>query len=213
MTTICLINDVNIAPADMATMVSVLQTFCNQVTTAWKQPSVTVTTTPSPGAWLVHLTEAKRQSGAYGYHTVENGLPVAYCSLKAVSNKLWGLYFKPITLKGKVIRPETYSEGLISVVAHEIAEALCDPAIGTVSAKDSKGRTWLVEVCDHCSGSFSLVTVNGHQCILPDVTTPAFYDVNGKAPFTLNNAVKLPFTMTPKGYGYYKTATGQLVKI
>jgi hypothetical protein len=194
-------------------MVIILQGFCDQVTKAWKQPSVKVTTTPTPGAWLIHLTEKKRQTGALGYHTGEGGIPTAYISFNAVVKKIWGLYYKPFVIKGKVIRQATYSQGIISVIAHEVAEMLCDPAISTLSAKDAQGRNWLVEVCDHCSGVFSLVTVNGKTAILPDVTTPAFYDVKAQGPYTLCNSVTAPFTMTPKGYGYYKTETGQLVKL
>jgi hypothetical protein len=213
MTNIALINDEGISTADMTTLVTALQAFCDQVTKAWNQPSVKVSTEATPGSWVVHLTEAKRSLGALGYHTVEAGLPVAYVSLKAVNGKLWGKYYKPMVIKGKLIRDAVYSAGLISVICHEVAEMLCDPAIQTVSAKDAQGRQWLVEVCDHCYGSYTTQVINGNLCILPDVTTPAFYDLNGKAPFTIFNAIKAPFTMTPKGYGYYKSATGALVKL
>ena len=213
MTNICLVNDVAISDADMATMVIALQGFCDQVTKAWKQPSVKVTTTPTPGAWLIHLTEKKRVVGALGYHTVEGGIPAAYVSLKAVSGKLWGKFYKAMVVKGKVIHEAIYSQGLVTVIAHEVAEMLCDPAIATLSAKDALGRNWLVEVCDHCSGVFSLVTVNSNLCVLPDVTVPSFYDLKGKGPYTLCNSVTAPFTMTPKGYGYWKDASGKLIKI
>ena len=213
MTNICLVNDVSIADADMKTLVKGVQAFCDKVTGAWKQPSVTVTTTPTPGAWLVHLTETKRQLGALGYHTVEAGLPVAYISFKAVVNKLWGKYYKPLIIKGKTIREAVYTPGIITVICHEVAEMLCDPAIKTLSPVDSQGRQWLVEVCDHCYGSNSVETYDGNICIIPDVTTPAFYDLKAKGPYTLLNAVTAPFTMTAKGYGYYKDVTGKLVKI
>ncbi|CAB4122250.1 hypothetical protein UFOVP27_125 [uncultured Caudovirales phage] len=197
----------------MKTMVKVVQGFCNKVTTAWKQPAVTVTTIPTPGAWLIHLTEIKRSIGALGYHTIEGGIPTAYVSLKAVNGKLWGKYYKPLVIKGKTIRSATYSAGIVSVICHEVAEMLCDPAIATLSSKDSKGRQWLVEVCDHCYGSYDLVTVDGNVCIIPDVTTPAFYDLKAKGPYTLYNAIAAPFTMTAKGYGYYKDASGKLIKL
>lgn len=213
MTTLALINDEGISSADMQTLATALKTFCDKVTAAWNLPAVSVVTAPTPGAWVIHLTEAKRMQGALGYHNVESGLPVAYVSLKAVVGKLWGRYYPARFFKKIQISPAIYSEGLISVICHEVAEMLCDPAINTVSAKDSQGRQWLVEVCDHCAGSYSTITVNGNVCVLPDVTTPAFYDVNGKAPFTLFNSVKAPFTMTPKGYGYYKSATGALVRL
>ena len=71
-----------------------------------------------------------------------------------------------------------------------------------------------MEVGDHCFGSYSLLVVDGKNCVIPDYTLPSFYDVKGVAPFTNLNAVKAPFTMTPKGYGYWiDRKTGKLVKI
>jgi len=213
MTTLALINDEAISAADMKTLAKALKNFCDRVTTAWNLQPVTVVTTPTPGAWVIHLTEAKRAQGALGYHTVESSLPVAYVSLKAVSSKLWGIFYPARFFKKMQISPAIYLQGLITVICHEVAEMLCDPAISTVSAKDSQERQWLVEVCDHCYGSFATITVDGKVCVLPDVTTPAFYDLHAKGPYTIFDSVKAPFTMTPKGYGYYKNATGALVKI
>jgi len=213
MTTLALINDEAISAADMQTLAKALKNFCDRVTTAWNLPAVTVVTTPTPGAWTIHLTEAKRVTGALGYHTVEAGVPVAYVSLKAVSSKLWGIYYPARFFKKLQISPAIYSQGLITVLCHEVAEMLCDPVINNVSGKDAQGRQWLIEVCDHCYGSYATITVDGKVCVLPDVTTPAFYDLNGKAPYTIFDSVKAPFTMTPKGYGYYKSSTGALVKI
>ena len=214
MTTICLVNDVAISFADMTSMAKVLQDYCDKVTRAWNQPSVRVSIgAPAAGDWVIHLTEKKRKAGAKGYHTVEGGVPTAYVSFNAVVKKVWGLYFKPLTIKGKVLRQATYSDGIITVICHEVAEMLCDPAITTFSALDTLGRNWLVEVCDHVSGSYLPVTVNGVIAVIPDVTTPAYYDVKGIAPYSLGNAVTKPFTLTPKGYGYYKNSVGQLVKL
>ena len=213
MTTLALINDEAISAADMQTLSKALKNFCDRVTTAWNLQPVTVVTAPTPGAWTIHLTELKRATGALGYHTVEAGVPVAYVSLKAVVSKLWGVYYPARFFKKLQISPAIYTQGLITVLCHEVAEMLCDPAINTVSGKDAQGRQWLVEVCDHCYGSYASITVDGKVCVLPDVTTPAFYDVNGKGPFTIFDSVKAPFTFTPKGYGYYKSATGALVKL
>ena len=213
MTTLYLSNDANLSADDWDTVVQAVQYFTPLVTKAWKLPAVSISTVPVDKAWKVIVTDQKRVTGATGYHTVEAGIPVAYCSPKAVAGKIFGLYHRPMTVKGKVIRPATYSSGLITTVCHEIAEMLCDPKIATVSAQDSQSRTWLVEVCDHVFGNYITETFNGHLCILPDVTTPSFYDLKGKAPYSLTGAATAPFTMTPKGYGYYKTATGGLVKL
>ena len=206
---ICLVNDVGLSDSDFNVIQQAVQHFVPLVTSAWKLPAYTVTTAKvrQDGAWNIIVTEKNRKQGATGYHAVENGLPVAYCSPKAcfyTFGKIW----KQITVKGKVLRPLTYREGLITTICHEIAEMLCDQKITTYSVPDSQGRKWLVEVCDHCFGSYLLYTVGGQDCILPDVTTPSFYNLKGKAPYTLANAVQAPFTMTPKGYGYYQGAAG-----
>lgn len=209
--TIRLINDCGIAAADFDTVTKAVQYFVPLVAKAWNIPDVTVVNggTPAPTDWLVYATEKNRSVGALGYHSVKGGIPVAYCSLKAVANKLWGLYHRPMIVKGKTIRPATFSSGLVTVLCHEIAEMLCDPVINTLSPVDAQGRHWLVEVCDHVYGSYLMFGA----CVLPDVTTPAFYDVAGKAPYSLQKATDAPFKMTSSGYGYWKNAQGVLTKI
>lgn len=210
---ICLVNEAGLADADLAIITKAVQYFVPLVTSAWKLPTYTVSTstTAQAGAWNIYLTERNRHVGATGWHGIEGGLPVAYCSPRA-SYRLFGKYYKPFVIKGKQIYAARYSEGLVTTICHEIAEMLCDQKITTYSAPDSQGRKWLVEVCDHVFGSFLIYTVAGTDCVLPDVTTPAFYDLKGIAPYSLNNAVSAPFTMTVKGYGYYAGAKG-LTKI
>lgn len=216
MTTIRLINDESIAAKDFDRITQALQYFVSLVTKAWNINGVSVVGggTPVDGDWLVYATEKNRVTGAAGYHKSQAGIPIAYCSLNA-SGTLFGKYSKPVysTRLKKNLFPARYVGGLVTTLAHEIAEMLCDPQIATLSAKDSLGRTWLVEVCDHVFGSFINYTVDGIDCILPDVTTPAFYDLKGKAPFSILGAATAPFTMTAKGYGYYKDAAGKLTKI
>jgi hypothetical protein len=211
MITIRLINDCGIDTASFDVVTKAVQYFVPLVAKAWNIPDVTVVNggTPVDGDWLVYATEKNRVLGALGYHKTKAGVPVAYCSLKAVSNKLFGLYHRPLVVKGKTIRAATYTSGLVTVLCHEIAEMLCDPQIATLSSIDAQGRNWLVEVCDHVYGSNFMFG----NCVLPDVTTPAFYSLTGKAPFSLQNATSAPFTMTPKGYGYWKDAKGVLTKI
>lgn len=209
--TIRLINDCGIAAADFDTMTKAVQHFVPLVTSAWNIPDVTVVSGGTPAAtdWLVYATEKNRVTGAAGYHKTIAGVPVAYCSLKAVNGKIPGLFHRPLIFKGNVLRPATYSSGLVTVMCHEIAEMLCDPQIATVSAQDKNGRNWLVEVCDHVFGSYSMFGT----CVLPDVTTPAFYSLTGAAPYSIFGAAKAPFTMTPTGYGYWKDSKGILNKI
>jgi hypothetical protein len=212
MTRVCLVNEANLAQTDFNILVDSVKHFAPLVTKPWGLPDVVITTVPTPGAWLVYVTDRKRIQGATGYHTFENGLPTAYCSPTA-SYRLFGHYSKPIFIGKKQLLGATYTEGLVTTICHELAEMLCDPQIGTLSAVDSKGRTWLVEVCDHVFGSYSNYVSGTTNCILPDVTTPSFYNLKGTAPFSLYTAVTTPFTLTKNGYGYYKTSTGQLVKL
>ena len=209
--TIRLINDCGIDPASFNIVTKAVQDFVPLVTKAWGIPDVTVVSggTPAPTDWLVYATEKNRSTGALGYHTVKAGVPIAYCSFKAVGSKTFGLMHRALVVKGKTIRPATYSDGLVTVICHEIAEMLCDPQIKTLSPVDSLGRTWLVEVCDHVNGVFFM----SGPCVVPDVTTPAFYDLKGKAPYSLQNSTNAPFTMTAKGYGYWKDSKGILNKI
>jgi|APCry1669191515_1035360.scaffolds.fasta_scaffold50610_2 hypothetical protein len=214
MTTVRVIDETGIAAADINTLVIALKYFTPLVTKAWSLPDVSfvVGGAPAAGDWIIYLTERKRVTGATGFHTFENGVPVAYCSPRA-AYRLFGHYSKPLVVKGKQLRAAQYTEGLITTICHELAEMLCDPKISTVSAVDKNGHTWLVEVCDHVFGNYADYVVGTTDCVLPDVTTPAFYNLKGVAPFSILNAATAPFTMTFKGYGYYRTPTGQLVKI
>ena len=214
MTTIRLINDNNISDSDFQTLTKGVAQYVPLVTKAWGIRDVTVVGggTPVAGDWLIYLTEKNRHLGAAGYHTVLNGVPVAYCSPNN-SYYMFGRYSKALIVKGKTIHGAVYRSGLLGTICHEVAEMLCDPYIKTVSAIDSQGRKWLVEVGDHVFGSYKLEIIDGQNCVLPDCTTPAFYDLNGKAPFSIFGAATAPFTMTPNGYAYSVDATGKFTKI
>lgn len=214
MITLRLINDNAVTDADFQTLAKGVEEFVPLVTNAWKIKEVSVVAggTPVDGDWLIYITEKNRHLGAAGYHDTLNGYPVAYCSPKA-SGRLFGTYIKPLVVKGKTIHGSIITSGLITTICHEIAEMLCDPYIKTVSSTDAKGRKWLVEVADHAFGSFKVITVNGKNLVLPDITTPAFYDLNAAAPYSIFNACIAPFVMTPKGYAYYMDANGKLVKV
>ena len=205
-----LINQAGIADADFQTITQAVSYFTPLVTKAWNLVDASVVT--DAGDWVVYVTEAKRHTGAAGYHKVEGGKVVAYCSPRA-SGRLFGTYIKPLIIKGKQIHPGLSTPGLVSVICHEIAEMLCDPQIDNYSKPDSQGRAWLIEVGDHCFGNYFNKVFNNQTCIFPDITTPAFYDLKGKAPFTIGNTLSAPFTMSAKGYAYYKDATGKLVKV
>jgi hypothetical protein len=222
MITICLTND-TLSDADFKTVVDAVNYFVPMVVKAWKLSPVTITTTPSPNAWMVNISDKNRHAGAGAYHTVTAGIPTAWCSPAAVNNKVGGYYaagrFGLVkNALGRFVKsttptsPARYSSGVVTDVCHEIAEMLSDSNIATYSAPDPQGRQWLVEICDHVFGTYLVHSIEQTVCVFPNITTPAFYDAKGKAPYDLLGVVSSPFTMTPKGYGYWSSPKG-LVKI
>ena len=207
-----LVNQAGIADNDFHTLVTAADYFASLVTKAWNAPALTVTA--DVGDWVIYVTDSNRQLGAAGYHKVIAGKPTGYVSPKASGSSLFGIYYPAKILKSinKTIA-ERYVSGLVTVVCHELAEMICDPLIQTYSKPDLLGRQWLIEVGDHAFGGFFNKTFFGKVCVFPDITTPAFYDLNGKAPFSIANLLTAPFKMAPKGYAFYKDSTGKLVKV
>jgi len=207
-----LVNQAGIADNDFHTLVTAVGYFSDLVVKAWNAPALEVTA--DAGDWVIYITENNRHAGAAGYHKVVAGKPEGYVSPKASGSSMFGIYYPSKVLKSinKTIA-ERYVSGLVTVVCHELAEMICDPLIATYSKPDSLGRVWLIEVGDHAFGGFFNKTFFGKVCVFPDITTPAFYDLKGKAPFSIANLLTAPFKMAPKGYAYYKNAAGTLVKV
>lgn len=196
-------------------LVEATKVFVPLVTKAWGLEAATVSTSASriSGAWNVCVVDSFPNPAmsriALGYHEVVGGIPISYASQKAYNRPL-GLYYKGLTLKGRVITKPRYSPGCATVALHEIAEMLVDPYI-KARKLDGQGRPWVVEVCDHTSGFFKIDTSAG-AVVAPDFTTPAFYDVAGKAPFSYLNVPTAPFTLVSGGYGYWDN-NGKLTKL
>ena len=217
MTTIQIDSDV-LSPNDLNALVLAVQHFVPKITTAVGKPAVTITTAPTQGAWVVHLTEKKRRSGAAGYHTDENGSIVAYCSPRA-AGRLWGHYLpalwtKPTIVKGKVIVParqihgEQFTPGLITVVCHEIAEMLSDDNITTYTAPNAAGECWLLEVCDWVFGQYFQETVAGQLCVFPNVALDNYHALGATAPYDLLGKITAPFQLIKPAYAYKESPTG-----
>jgi len=207
-----LVNQAGIADNDFHTLVTAADYFASLVTKAWNTSALTVTA--EAGDWVIYVTDSNRQLGAAGYHKVVAGKPIGYVSPKASGTKMFGEYTPSKYLKSiKKTIAERYVSGLITVICHELAEMICDPVIQTYSKQDALGRTWLIEVGDHAFGGYFNKTFYNQVCVFPDITTPAFYDLKGKAPFSIANLLTAPFIMSTKGYGYYKNANGVLVKL
>ena len=196
-------------------IVEAVKIFVPLVTKAWGLESATVTSSASrvSGAWNVCVVDdfpnPAMKRVALGYHEVVGGIPISYASQKAYNRPL-GLYYKGLTLKGRVITKPRYSPGCATVALHEIAEMLVDPYI-KARKTDGQGRPWVVEVCDHSAGFFKIDTSVG-AVVAPDFTTPAFYDVAGKAPYSYLGVPTAPFTLVSGGYGYWDN-NGKLTKL
>ena len=97
MTTIRLINDNELSAQDFSNITAAVTHFVPLVTKAWNLPTYNVVGggTPNKGDWIVNITEKNRVTGASGYHDDVNGVPTAYCSLKA-SGRIYGTYLKPM---------------------------------------------------------------------------------------------------------------------
>jgi len=198
---------------DFNSIQSALSIFVDQVSNAWNLETTTVGQSPtrSPNGWNVCIVDKfpNPTIGAYGYHEVLNGQPIAYIRADSFATAPLGKFRKGLSFKGKVISKDRYQEGTALVVFHEVIEMLVDPQIMNLSDPDSKGRRWLLEPADHVRGAMYKITAkDGRDVIAPDWTLPAFYKLDAKAPYSYLNSVTTPFTLTPTGYGYYKDAQG-----
>jgi len=198
---------------DFNSIQSALSIFVDQVSNAWNLETTTVGQSPtrSPNGWNVCIVDKfpNPTIGAYGYHEVLNGQPIAYIRADSFATAPLGKFRKGLSFRGKVISKDRYQEGTALVVFHEVIEMLVDPQIMNLSDPDSKGRRWLLEPADHVRGAMYKITAkDGRDVIAPDWTLPAFYKLDTKAPYSYLNSVTTPFTLTPTGYGYYKDAQG-----
>ena len=157
----------------------------------------------------VYITNRKGKSGIAGFHDIENGKPVAYVKPGTFYSR-FGYYHAGITVKGKVIFPETMKMGMFGVLVHEVAEMLGNPLRNTFSVPDSQGRCWYREITDHVHGNDFMKVINGVKCIFPDTALPNFYVVGAITNLSVKGNLTKSFTLTPKGYGSYKGADGKL---
>ena len=225
MTKTILVKTDQLSPADLAVCVQAVNHTLAKWAPKWNITAVATTDATVPADMVANITNLSRRVGAYGYHNVVNKVPTAWISPASMNNRVFGYYApasysKAITSFGKVIKPSVlrtparYSEGVVTVLVHEILEMLADANINTLSAPDSTGKTWLVEVCDHASGYYGTETVAGNVCVIPDATLPNYYSVGSAAPFDLFGLLKTPFDKSaPKFYAFYKDAFGKFVAV
>ena len=226
MTKTILVKTDQLSPADLANCVEALNRTLLKWAPKWNIQA-TATTDPKVKAdMVIKVTDLNRHTGALGYHTVEAGVPTAYCSPSALlhnvygtftpahwSVAIWNLARTKITRAAKQTAPARYREGIVTVIIHEALEMLADANIDHVATAPD-GKKWLVEVCDHVSGIYGTENVAGNICVIPDATFPSYYQSNGVAPFDLFNTEKSAFDRSaPKFYAFYQDANGKWVAV
>lgn len=209
--------------SELAKIEKCVETFLNIY-----NPLVRVDTAYQVGDVVINLTQVNRHVGAAGYHVMLNGVPTAFVYPQQIGG-LYGFYrpahyslaiTKTVLGKRIVIRPskmtlaEHFEPGAVTVICHEIAEALSDGDIATYTAPDQFGRKWLKEVCDWVEGSFFYRVVDGQTVVFPNVALDAFCDVNNRqGPYDLMGLVKAPFQCAgPKAEAWGLDKDGKLVK-
>jgi len=217
--TINLVNESKrvITQPDLSTAARILTGFAGLVDSKWDMGNDVVLASPVrlAGQWNLCIVDnfpnPKMQKTALGYHEVVNGEPIAYIRADAYgSRSIFGTYTAPFKLKNIQIHGERFVPGVITVIAHELAEMLIDPMVTRLSTPDGKNRQWVLEVCDHTVGLFH-GTANGVNGVLPDFTTPSFYDdAHGTKPYSYLGVPPAPFTLVKGAYGYWKDSMGQL---
>jgi hypothetical protein len=163
---IVLAND-QISADEIRKVSSVVKLFIADVCKTWSKPTMSVsyglkrakdTPTIPADSWDIIIGDENMNTIAYAYHTVENGLPVAYCSptMSGLTKEyrayheaeMWGTIIparKVIKIGNTIILPAksaTYNSGFITEVLHEIAEMIIDPQLNSW-AIEANGDQWL----------------------------------------------------------------------
>ena len=198
-------------------------------------PAIKIDTIAQPEDIVVNLTATNRHVGAAGYHVNlktpdhPTGVPTAFVYPQQIGG-LYGyyrpaIYGKDITAtvlgkrvvikKGKLRTTEKFLPGAVTIICHEIAEALADGDVATYTAPDQLGRRILKEVCDWVEGTYFTRVIDGQTIVFPNVALDAFCDVNNKVgPYDLMGLVKAPFQYVGPGkMAWALDSTGKLVRI
>lgn len=218
-----IINEAGLSDTEMTTIQLGLEDYLPQLK-AWKFGCIDVSVANFPVGdpttdplfkdfdIKIYITNRKRKPGIAGYHGIEDGKPVAWVSPGTAYSR-FGYYRAPLVYKGKVIRGEYMKMGMFGVVLHEVTEILGNPLLNTFSIPDSQGRQWYKEISDHVHGNDYMKVINSVKCVFPDCALPNFYTIAATTTLSIKGNLTTSFTLTPKGYGYYKGSDGKLVKM
>jgi hypothetical protein len=189
-----------------------MQKYANLVAKAWGLQAVTVTSSPTKGAWMFFLVDQFPAGGpvnALGYHDFVNGQVVAYVSTAMTMPTLpaplkitpWGVIIPGLGSTPETLMPGGFSE----VLAHEIAEALVDPTVNRFAQDAHTGDLWLIEVGDQADAFRFTVTVGTLRkvrMIVQDFTLPSYYVAGSSGPWSYTGKVSAPYALDGNAYCY-----------
>ena len=161
----------------------------------------------------VYITYREAKIGIAGYHSSENGKPVAYVKPGTPRNR-FGYYHPARVWRGKQVWAESMKLGMVGVLVHEVAEILSNPLRKSYSAPDSQGRKWYREIADWVHGNEYMKVINGKNVVFPDCALPNFNVIGATTDLSIKGNLTKSFTLTPKGYGYwFDPKVNHLVKL
>ena len=223
-----LISEAGLSPSEMANTKLGLEDYLPELA-PWAFDKVEVSTANFTGdasksdlfkdfAMKVYITNRNAKTDIAGFHDIENGKPVAYVKPGTTYSR-FGYYHPPVAERKRLgiitvqAKPATMKMGMFGVLVHEVCEALGNPLRNTFSIPDGLNRQWYREITDHVHGNDFMKVINGVNCVFPDTALPNFYTLNGTTNLSVKANLTKSFTLTPKGYGFYKGVDGKLVKI
>ena len=220
MTITILVTNDTLSPTELQNNIIAANHVVAKWSPAWGVTAVVTSDASIKADMIANITDKNRIGGDKGYHSVDikSGIPVAWISPSACGHRPYGTYIAPRygmikNLLGRFVKsttpttPATFTSGISSVLVHEILEMLADARLDKVSPPDSNNDCWMLEVCDHVAGGYSVEVVNGINIVVPDATLPSYYQLKGSAPFSIYGTAKTPFdTNSPSFYGYWVDA-------
>lgn len=163
---------------DFVKLVAALRIYVDKfITPAWGFSANLIIAGAVPaGRWgMTFVDEDPTVAGALGYHSLENGVPVAKVLVKTI---------------------QKYGEPVSVTAAHEVAELLTDPGVNLLAFANS-GVIYAVENCDATQAEEFLV--DGIQ--MSNFVTPAWFDgFRSSGKFDYLNTLSKPFQLAPGGY-------------
>lgn len=205
--TFCLVNESNLSAMEMLTHKLGIEDYLPEVL-GWGFGKINISISAlQPTDIPIYITNRKGKFRIAGYHDVENGKPVAYVKPGTAYSR-FGYYHPASRLLKESMTLKTFG-----VVIHELMEILGNPLRNTFSEPDSQGRQWYREITDHVHGNEFMKVINGVKCVFPDCALPNFYKVGATTDLSIRGNLTKPFTLTPKGYGYFKGDNGALTQL